>query len=215
MRAAIFDLDGLLIDSEPLWEEAEVAAFHAVGLDVTVDDCRTMTGMRIDEVVAVRHAQRPWEAPSCADVVRDIVDRVERAVLERGAALPGVHAVVDLCAARGLRLGVASSSPERLILAGLTRLGLADRFHVVRSAERLTHAKPHPQVFLDAALALGVSPLETVVFEDSINGIVAAKAARMRCVAVPAEHQRHDPRFALADVVLASLADVGVRHLVR
>jgi sugar-phosphatase len=215
MRAAIFDLDGLLIDSEPLWEEAELAAFAAVGLDLTVDDCRTMTGLRIDEVVAARHAQRPWTTRSCGDVVRDIVDRVEASVLDRGRALPGAHAAVELCAARGLRLGVASSSPARLIAAGLARLGLSDRFHAVRSAEGLAHAKPHPQVFLDTALALGVSPLETVVFEDSVNGLVAAKAARMRCIVVPAEHQRGDPRFALADVVLAALDEVRERHLVR
>ena len=98
--------------------------------------------------------------------------------------------------------GVKSKAVDALIHAALAGLGVSDRFEVVRSAEREAHGKPHPAVFLRAAERLGVDAIDCVVFEDSLNGLVAAKAARMRCIAVP-EH--HDARFALADAVLPSL----------
>jgi sugar-phosphatase len=107
-----------------------------------------------------------------------------------------------MCARAGLQLAVASSSPPRLIEASLARLGLRDHFTEIVSAESEPYGKPHPAVFLTTAARLGVAPTECLVFEDSLNGLVAAKAARMICVAVP---ERVDPRFAFADLVLPSL----------
>ncbi|MBZ0115363.1 MAG: hexitol phosphatase HxpB [Sandaracinaceae bacterium] len=202
LRAAIFDLDGLLIDSEPLWRRAEVELFATVGLRLTEAECEETTGLRIDEVVAYRHRQCPWHEPDVSVIASRIVDRVIELVGREGAAKPGGARAVEACAQFGLRLALASSSPERLIHATLVRLGLADHFEHVVSAEHERHGKPHPVVFLTTAERLGVSPLECVVLEDSLNGVIAAKAARMRCIAVP---ERDDPRFALADRVLPSL----------
>ncbi len=207
MRAAIFDMDGLLIDSEPLWREAEVEVFATVGLTLTLRECEETTGLRIDEVVAHRHAQRPWTEPAQPVVVAQIVDRVIALVGERGAPLPGVDHAIATCRAAGLRLALASSSPERLIAATLAKLGLTDAFEVIASAEHDRYGKPHPAVFLRCAELLGVPPTECLVLEDSLNGVIAAKAARMTCVAVP---ERPDPRFAIADRVLASLRDLAL-----
>jgi sugar-phosphatase len=202
MRAAIFDLDGLLIDSEPLWRRTEVALFGTVGLTLTEAQCAETAGLRIDEVVALRHRQQPWASPTVEVLTEQIVARMEASLRAAVPAKAGVAHALDVCSAHGLRLAVASSSPERLIHAALAGLGVSDRFEVVRSAEREAHGKPHPAVFLRAAERLGVDAVDCVVFEDSLNGLVAAKAARMRCIAVP-EH--HDARFALADAVLPSL----------
>jgi len=204
MRAAIFDMDGLLIDSEPLWRASEVEAFAKVGLTLTDEQCSETTGLRIDEVVALRHREHPWTAPSVDVVVSQIVDRLIGLVQERGEALPGVASALERCRTAGLRLALASSSPRRIIDATLARLELADTFEVIASAEADRYGKPHPAVFLRTADKLGVAPTDCVVFEDSLNGVIAAKAARMMCVAVP-EH--HDPRFAIADVVLSSLTE--------
>jgi len=215
LRAAIFDLDGLLIDSEPLWQRAEHELFATVGLQLSASEVAETTGLRIDEVVALRHRQQPWETPSVAELSEQIVTRVIALVLAEGVAKPGGARAIALCARAGLHLAVASSSPLRLIDASLARLGLRDQFAEVVSAEREPYGKPHPAVFLSAAARLGVAPTECLVFEDSLNGVIAAKAARMICVAVP---ERVDPRFAIADAILPSLQafdDAALTTLLR
>ncbi len=202
LAAAIFDLDGLLIDSEPLWRRAEIELFSAVGVALSDADCAETTGLRIDEVVAWRHRRSPWTGLPPAALAERIVDRVCELIAAEGAGKPGAAAAVARCAGAGLRLAVASSSPERLIHVALFRLGLASAFGHVVSAEHERYGKPHPAVLLSTAARLGVPPEGCLVLEDSLNGVIAAKAARMRCIAVP---EVDDPRFALADVRLSSL----------
>lgn len=208
LRAAIFDLDGLLIDSEPIWRRTEVEVFASVGLAVTEAMCEATTGLRIDEVARLWYARARWQGPSCEEVAARIVDRMIERVRAEGRAMPGAERAIDACAGAGLRLAVASSSPERLIAATLERLGLAPRFELLVSAEGERFGKPHPAVFVSAMDRLGVGADECVIFEDSLNGVLAAKAARAACVAVPAAHDRGDARFAIADRVLGSLEEV-------
>jgi sugar-phosphatase len=206
VKSVIFDMDGVLIDSEPLWRDAERECFGAVGLRLSDDDMRGTMGFRVDEAVAHWYARFPWPDADLAEMAVRIVDRVGELVAAQGAPLPGVVESVAACEAAGLPLAVASSSPRRLIGAVLARLGVADRFAVVCSAEDEPYGKPHPGIFLTTAAALGVDPRSCLVIEDSVNGLVAAKAARMGCVVVPERPELvDDPRFALADHVLASL----------
>lgn len=200
--AVIFDLDGLLLDSEPLWRRAEVEVFARAGLRITEDDCLATTGLRIDD--AVRHwwSRHPGLSLTVPEAVDAVLDRLVALVRGEGAAMPGAVEAVEFVARRGVRLGLASSSAPRVLDAALARLGLGGRFEVVQSAERERYGKPHPAVYLAAAERLGVAPTSCLAVEDSLNGLVAAKAARMRCLAVP---ERRDPRFALADLVLPSL----------
>lgn len=213
LRAAIFDMDGLLVDSEPLWRRAEVEVFRTVGLELTEAMCEDTTGLRIDEVVAHWHAQSPWSGAGVEDVAGRIVERVIGLVSSEGRALPGAREAVERCGAAGLRLALASSSPARLIAATLEHLGLTERFEVLASAELERFGKPHPAVFLAASDALGIEPSSCVVFEDSVNGVLAAKAARMRCVVVPDPSQASDRRFGIADRVLPSLEAFDVALL--
>ncbi len=210
LASALFDLDGLLIDSEPLWRCAEVELFGTVGLQMTDAECEETTGLRIDEVVHLRHRQRPWTSPSVEEVTAKIIDRTIALIRARAAAKPGVPHAITICREAGLRLLVVSSSPTRLIEAALERLAVRDHFEGIVSAEHEPYGKPHPGVFLRAASLLGVSPLDCLVLEDSLNGVIAAKAARMTCIAVP---ERPDPRFALADLVLPSLEALDRRAL--
>jgi beta-phosphoglucomutase-like phosphatase (HAD superfamily) len=203
ISAALFDLDGLLVDSEPLWRRAEVELFATVGLEMTDAQCEETTGLRIDEVVHLRHRQRPWASPPVATITARIIDRTIALLRSDAVAKPGIEHAIGLCADAGLRLLVVSSSPTRLIEAALERLAVRDRFEAIVSAEHEPYGKPHPGVFLRAAESIDVSPLDCLVLEDSLNGVIAAKAARMKCIAVP---ERPDPRFALADLVLPSLA---------
>lgn len=202
--AVIFDLDGLLIDSEPLWRKAQIEVFARAGLTLTEAQCAETTGLRVDEVVQLRmRRHREWRALTEADAVEAIHARVIELVRAEGAAREGAREAVAFVAERGVRLALASSSARRVIDAALDRLGCRDAFEVIRSAEHEPYGKPHPGVYLATARELAVEPTRCVAVEDSLNGLIAAKAARMRCLAVP---DRDDARFALADVVLPSLA---------
>lgn len=210
--AVIFDMDGVLIDSEPFWREAEVAALAAVGVPIDDEAARATTGLRTDEVVEQWYARHPWPGPTRQEIAAQIVAGLVRLVRERGAAMPGALAAVDTLAAGGYPLAIASSSPSEVIAAIVGRLGIGDRFAVLQSAEHEPYGKPHPAVYIEAARRLGVAPLRCLAIEDSPNGVIAAKAARMRCLAVPDPHLRADRRFHAADATLPSLTafDAGV-----
>lgn len=204
----IFDMDGVLIDSEPLWRRAEIEVFGTVGVALTEADCMRTTGLRIDEVVAFWHRQQPWAEPAVTEVAARIVTRVIELVRAEGEPLPGAVAALDFFAARGLPLGLASSSPLRLIEAVLARLRLRERFAAVHSAEHEARGKPDPAVYLHAAAQLGHDPARCVAIEDSIPGVLAAVAAGMGCIAVPAPEDRNDSRLRSASVVLGSLREL-------
>lgn len=202
IRAVIFDMDGLLVDSEPAWRAAEIEVFGALGLHLTEAQCAETTGIRIDEVVRLRRAQRPWPDAD-EDVIARIIDRMVAEMSSNPHPKPGVRHALDFVRAKGLAVAIASSSPWRLIHAVVEALDLD--IETIYSAEDEPLGKPHPGVYLETARRLGVPPLACVALEDSLPGLIAAKAARMRCVAVPEPPNDTDPRFALADVVLPTL----------
>lgn len=212
--AAIFDMDGLLIDSEPLWDQAELEVMATLGVDTSRrHELPDTLGLRIDLVVALWFAQQPWNGPSLDEVTQRIITRAMTLVEEKRPLLPGVADAIALCKAQGLKVGLASASPLRMLERVLTLFDLREQFDVLASAEHLPYSKPHPQVYLDAAAKLSVDPLCCVTLEDSVNGMVATKAARMRSIVVPAEENRSDARWALANVRLNSLTELEPWHL--
>jgi len=209
ISAVIFDMDGVLIDSEPFWQESEVEVFGRAGLALTREMCLQTMGLRVDEVVEYWRRRRPFGDAPAGALEEAIVGGVVERILSKGEAREGAAHALGFFRARGLRVALASSSAYRLIRAVTGRLGLAEEFEVAYSAEEEEYGKPHPGVYLTTARRLGVPAAECVAVEDSFNGVLAAKAARMKCVAVPEPSQRRDPRFSIADVVLDSLADLN------
>ncbi|MDN0124616.1 hexitol phosphatase HxpB [Yersinia aleksiciae] len=206
IKAAIFDMDGLLIDSEPLWLQAELDIFTALGLDTSSRDSLPDTlGLRIDLVVKLWFQTLPWQGPSQAEVCKRIIARAIERVEETRPVLPGVEYALDLCRQQGLKIGLASASPLHMQKRVLAMLGVEHYFDCLVSAEYLPHSKPHPEVYLNAAAELGIDPLQCVTLEDSVNGMIATKAARMRSIVIPSQEYRTDPRWALADIQLESL----------
>jgi len=211
-EATLFDMDGLLIDSEVLWHEAEIEIFGGLGVDIDEATDRSTKGLFVAEVVDYWYDRYPWSGPSRADVVEMLLARVGELIEGKGRLLPGADRAITLCAARG-PVALASSTPLALIERALDHFGLRDRFLSLHSAEFEPYGKPHPGVFLTAAAALGVAPERCLVLEDSAAGVLAAKAARMTVVAVPTRGDRSLAPFALADLVLASLEDLSEEWL--
>ncbi|MGL9721874.1 hexitol phosphatase HxpB [Symbiopectobacterium sp.] len=213
-RAALFDMDGLLIDSEPLWEQAEVEVIAALGVDTSVrDTLPDLLGLRIDLVVDLWYQYAPWKTPSRSEVVKRIIARTLELVDESRPLLPGVEHSLQLCREQGFRIGLASASPLFMLQHVLHTFGLTHYFDTLASAESLPFSKPHPQVYLNAAQALDISPLRCVTLEDSVNGMIATKAARMRSIVVPSNAHAQDPRWVLADKKLNSLQVLTLEDL--
>lgn len=208
MDAVIFDMDGVIVDSEPLWTRAEISVFGSLGLDVDEVACRETRGLSLHDVVALRHAQHPWSHPEPARVETRILEQVMDLVRAERPVMPGAPQALDLLANRGVRLALATSSPRSLIDVVLEALNLDARFEITCSADDVSHGKPHPAVYLEAARRLGVPPQRCVAVEDSLNGLIAARAARMRTIAVPEPAVFDDPRFSIAHLRLRSLRDL-------
>jgi mannitol-1-/sugar-/sorbitol-6-/2-deoxyglucose-6-phosphatase len=207
IEAVVFDMDGVLIDSEPMWRAVERDVFAGVGIELTDEDLYPTMGVRIADVVDRWHRRHPWPEPSRAEIAEAIVDDVARAVRERGVLHEGALGAVDHVRSLGLGVALASSSPMPLIQAVLSLGGLAERFDAVVSGEDEELGKPDPAVYLSAARRLQVSPERCLAVEDSINGVRAAKAAGMLCIAVPAVGGDDDIPTE-ADLVLGSIREL-------
>ena len=202
----IFDMDGVLVDSEPVWVDVEKEIYlQRYGVSLSDEDFRDTAGVRIDKVLTrhhLRYGLPQQEIPARAlDIVTEVGNRIQSAP----QPMPGVEKLLETLRGRGIPLAVASSSPQNQIERVLSALGLTHYFTHLVSAEGLINGKPHPAVFLLAAEALGVEPESCIVIEDAVNGMVAAKAAQMRVIVLPAPEARSDRRFGLADGQIDSL----------
>lgn len=207
IQAVILDMDGLMIDSEPIWRRAEKIVFAQVGFDLNDEDMQTTMGLRVDEVVEHWYHKKPWQNMSKKDIEALIVDKVIELIKSDGNPLPGLSQLINFFKEKSLKIAVASSSYSEIIDVVLDKFGIRDNFEVVYSAEHETHGKPHPGVFITTASLLNINPRNCLVFEDSPYGVLAAKAAKMKCVAVPASENYENKYIQIADLVLHSLQD--------
>jgi HAD superfamily hydrolase (TIGR01509 family) len=206
--AVIYDMDGLIINSEPFWRQSEMKVFASVGINLTEEDCLKTTGFRFDEVVEHWWHQQPWEIKTKQQIHDEVIDEMENAITHHAKEMAGVRASLDYFKSKEKRLALASSSAMRLIKATVKKLKLEDYFELLVSAEHETHGKPHPAVFLRTAEAMRVRPERCLVIEDSFYGLLAAKAAKMSCIVIPDPPNFNDPRLAIADWKLKSLEEI-------
>lgn len=204
-KAVIFDMDGLLIDSEPLWQIAGRETLASFGKTLTPDQYHLTTGLRTEEWIEywLRYFDIPMHHATEAteQIIRLAIEKIEA----DGNMMPGVIHALDFFKSRSIPLGLASSSPVELIEVVLQKLNIGDYFVHCTSAQQLPLGKPHPQVYIDCAAAMQVSPVHCLAFEDSFNGMIAAKAARMKCVVVPSATDAVSEKWKAADVQLESL----------
>jgi HAD superfamily hydrolase (TIGR01509 family) len=202
--AVLFDLDGLLIDSEPLWARAEAALVEGHGGRLTPEDRLATIGRSVDASLAIYAERLGMPADSVGELHMELLDSIARLIASEGQIRPGAAELVDLLGGR-LPLAVASNSEREIVTLALDRIGLAGRFDTVVSAEDVARPKPAPDVYLEACRRLAVDPSTALGFEDSPAGIEALHAAGATAVGVLADGPL--PLDA-ADLVVDSLEDV-------
>lgn len=201
-------MDGVIINSEPLWREALIHCFNQVGFDFSQDKCRITQGMRLIEVVEYWYAEKPWTNKSIKEVEINILQKVTELILEKGLEMEGVNQSIQHFKSKGYKVALASSSATSLIKAVLTKLNLTKSFEIVSSAENLAFGKPHPEIFIKTAQQLAVKPTNCLVIEDSFHGVLAGKSALMKVIAIPDKEAENDNRFCIADYRLNSLNEI-------
>ena len=209
IAAVIFDLDGVLIDSEGIWSEARRELALERGGRWPPEALRAMMGMSSTEWSAYMHDVLGVEL-SPQRISEEVVSRVEQLYRERLPLLPGATETVSELA-RVWPLGLASSANRPVIDLFLELSGLADRFAATVSSEEVPRGKPAPDVYLEAARRIEVEPTECIAVEDSSNGLRSAAAAGMTVIAVPNREFPPDAdALALAGLVVDSLAQLTV-----
>jgi len=207
-KAVIFDMDGVLIDSEPVWKIAMQAVFDEVGCNLTKKDFQKTVGLRLDEVIKYWHQHAGWESVSPKEVEDRIVQKMVELLSNDGKPLTGVVDTLKHLKKEGVKIGLATSSYSILIDTVLDKLGIREYFDFTHSAELEDFGKPHPAVYLTVAKKLEVNPLECLVIEDSLNGIISGKAARMKVVCIPEKTHNPEPKLIIADYQFETMADL-------
>src|SRR5262245_12405252 len=206
IRAILFDLDGLMVDSEPHSLASWQAVLQARGITLSQDIIDQMFGQRLIETAHLLAGfYRIADAPYI--LAREKEEYQVSHLAGQVKSMPGLFELLDEIDRRGLRKAVASSGVQRYVYAVLEEVGLAGRFETIITGDQVAKGKPAPDIFLTAARALSVAPPRCLVLEDAPSGVQAAKAAGMRCIAIP-NAQTRALDLSVADWVLPSLVVV-------
>jgi pseudouridine-5'-monophosphatase len=207
VRALIFDMDGLMVDTEPIYWDVARALAQQYGTRVADATLRQMMGRSGLEAMGIFARECGIAAVSPADLLREREQRMIARYTAGVAPLPGLHAIIDRFRGR-LRLAVATSSPRKYTDVLLPALGLADVFAVVQTGDDVTHGKPDAEIYLKCMARLGLAPAECVVLEDSPAGALAGKRAGAYVIAVPT-HLTSGEDFGYADARAADLFEAA------
>ena len=202
----IFDMDGVIIDSEPFWRQAQIEILSKYNTTITLEDCIQYTmGKRIDDI-ALTWCQLHSLNVSPKFLEKEIITAVAALISEKGNAKKGLYELLGFLKEYNFHIALATSSSHPIINAVFNRLSIADYFDVICSADDEVYGKPHPAVYLKVAKKLDVKPATCWVLEDSVTGLISAKAAAMKTIVIPEDIT--DPRFTLADITLTSMLEI-------
>ena len=209
IHAVIFDMDGLLIDSEPKWDQARAEMAARLGKSWNEDDHAAVMGVSTEEWARYMRGRWGLEMPT-NDIIQEVVERMRGIYNEQIPFREGAVEAVDLAAAH-YRTALASGSERSLIDLVTSSPELSGKLEVILSADQVERGKPHPDVYLETAKRLGVEPEKCVCLEDSKNGVLSGLNAGMKVIAVPDERFPVDEEvLERADTVLASLNEFSL-----
>jgi sugar-phosphatase len=213
MQAVIFDMDGTLIDSEPMWKEAEKQVFSSIGVKVSEELSANTASMTTREVTEFWYRHFPWSGKSLEQVENEVIDRVAALICEKGEAMEGVEEILNFFQKKKFKIGLSTNAPAILIPVVLNKLGISKYFHSTSSSEYETQGKPHPAVYLATAKKLEVEPSKCIAFEDSLSGIISASKANIKTVVVPPASEFADKKYEISHIKLSRLSDFTDSHL--
>lgn len=209
IKAVIFDMDGVLIDSENLWQQSEKELFGALGFELTEKLLVQTRGLRTKEMVA--HWCGMFNIPSSSQ--QGLIEKYDSQMVEKMRIMvplmEGAKEAILFFKEKGLPLALASCSTMEHIKAAMGKYNLSEYFDLMVSAANGMPGKPHPEIYLQTASKLAVEPTACLAIEDSFFGIISAKAARMKVLALPDPHEYEQERFGAADLKIRSLTEIS------
>lgn len=182
-KAVIFDMDGVLVDSEKFWKQAEFEVFSSLGVDVTDECCEVTKTMTSPEVTKFWFDKSPWKGKELSEVEQMVILKVISLIENENCQIAGVKTFIETLKSQNFKIGLATNSPSVVIPAVLNKLGIHHLFDAVSSAEFEIKGKPDPSIYYTTAGKLNVKPEECFVIEDSYSGMLAAKNAGMTVIA--------------------------------
>jgi len=211
IEAVILDMDGILIDSERHWQLTERAIFAELGIDLSDQLLVQTRGLRTEEMVAHWSARFSLDGTDPEALMADYDRRMVETMKREVPLMDGARELIGMFRELGLPVALATCSTQEHIDAVMDKHGLRASFDQLVSAAVDMPGKPHPEVFLRTAALLKIDPTCCLVFEDSFNGLVAAKAARMMVVAMPDPEEYKQERFSAADLKIRSLREFTLK----
>ena len=210
-KAVIFDMDGVIVDSEGIWKQAEAEVFTALGVDVTDEYSEITKSMTTSEVTKFWFDKFSWKNKSLDTVEQMVVSRVIALIDTKDCQINGVKEFLETLKAKNYKIGLATNSPNRIIPAVLKKLDILHLFDTVSSAEFEDNGKPDPAIYLTTAAKLKVAANECIAIEDSYSGMLAAKNAGMTVVAFTNGDTEID--FEIADYKIDTFKDFNIEIL--
>lgn len=183
IKAVVFDFDGLIIDTESVWFEAYKEALFQFEVDLTIEQFALVIGT--DDTVLDQYILDNIKTSSTITEVRELAAKLFHEKIGQPILRDGVKDYLIAAKEAGLKIGLASSSKRKWVEKFLTQLHIIHYFEVIKTSDDVTTVKPNPELYIQAIKALGVKPDEAVAFEDSLNGLKAARAAGLKCVIFP------------------------------
>jgi sugar-phosphatase len=176
-------------------------------MPITEAQCKQTMGMRFKEVIEIWRTH--FNTLTSVEVIENtVMTRLLELIDEKGKFIEGIPEILTYLSSKEIPMGLATSSSTRLMNAILAKLQITDLLQAKTSAESLLYGKPHPEVFLRCAAELGIAAKDCIVIEDSLNGVIAAKAAQMQVIAVPDSEHTKQAQFALADYKFEAMTEV-------
>lgn len=203
-------MDGVIIDSEKLWQQAEKEIFSSVGVTVTDEHSALTKSMTTSEVTKYWFQKFPWQHVSVGTVEQMVISRVIHLIETEHCEINGVKHFIEKLKAKDYKIGLATNSPNNIIPIVLKKINALHLFDCVSSAEFEENGKPHPAIYLNTAAKLNVPANNCIAIEDSHSGMVAARKAGMRVIAF--SNGNSELKFDIADAKIDRFDEVAIAH---